>query len=531
VSVVSLCPFPVAPLLWRTASGEPSLTLCVKMTLRLEHGAVARLAEAQEPIEGDRFWGEGPLATLRAPSDLAPLKPKVDVVLVGHAYAPAGTQAAVVKARLRVDHFTKAVRVIGDRDEPGAAPAPFARLPLRYERAARGPGNPAGLDARGGAFLPNVEPERPGDLGGFGPISPAWSSRRRLLGDHARAWALAVARGKHVDACAPPELDLAFFNSAPPEQQIDLLSAAAVIELEGLRPDRARFEARLPGVRPKAFVEEPETGRVREIALRCDTLWIEADEAIATLTFRGLTSARSAREEDLPRIVVAEHSPDHPVHVEAIERSLARGKLDAAALAKARAGDRHPLGVRHDAVKRQRKLEVFWSIGGAAPPPAVEAPAPERPSRSAAVATAELRGVAPGDLLPFARPPGVQAAGDAVATAELAASGAPDLPNAPADAGRATPSSEPVKLDVADYARLVAAIERGEGRLAALRLGVELAAVPRIVASYALRAAADAAFAAALAVEVGAARDRDDLGLGDDAESLTPLGSPPPSLR
>ncbi|HVY49134.1 MAG TPA: DUF2169 domain-containing protein, partial [Minicystis sp.] len=210
MEITSLCPFPVSTLVWEAQPGQHSLTVAVKATFSLVAGGEAAVAEMQEPIGGDRHWDDRPMASLYAPADVAPFKRRVDVLLVGHAYAPAESPAVSLVARFAVgDAFSKSVRVTGDRlweAGEGAAlrpsPAqPFARMPLRYERAPLAEDNPVGIDPRappeaGAPARPNLEPIDAADaMVGFGPVATTWRARRRRVDDAGLFWAYGVASG------------------------------------------------------------------------------------------------------------------------------------------------------------------------------------------------------------------------------------------------------------------------------------------------------------------------------------------------
>jgi hypothetical protein len=305
LEIVPLCPFEAGAFLWEAQPGQPSLTVLVKATFALAPGELS-VASAQDPLDEERHFEDSALASLYWPGDFAPVKRKVDVMLVGHAYAPHGQPVEALVARLTVGDFTKSVRVFGDRvwtrDAAGqvvpSAPSPFARMPIRYERAPLSADNPAGVDGGvlAAAALPNLEPDDEAIIPCFGPISPQWRSRRRLLDEASTFWAYGVARAPRDGAppigAAPPRFDFAFFNAAPPDQQLDLLRAGAPVVLDNLDPEHPRLETRLPVMRPQVFrVPPPEIsrGRVEEIILRCDSLWIDTDRRVLTLTWRGLT--------------------------------------------------------------------------------------------------------------------------------------------------------------------------------------------------------------------------------------------------
>jgi hypothetical protein len=291
MKAVSLCPFPVLPLLWQRRDGRLALTVVVKATLRMVHGQEALVAGAQEPIGGDRTWPDDPRGGLLAPTDWVPEKPRADLMLVGHAYAPQGTAVEKLVARLELDGFSKALRITGDRlwvEAEGSLapgrPARFTEMPLRDDLLPAGPGNPAGVQAGappvpGERASPNIEPARPGGpCTGFGPVSPAL----RGHGSHAGFdWAYRLSG-------PPPEgFDFAFFNAAPPDQQLDRIAPGSSLRLTHLSPDLPILETRLPDLRPRAFVARAGAGAPREVELRCDTLLIDADQGLAVLSFRG----------------------------------------------------------------------------------------------------------------------------------------------------------------------------------------------------------------------------------------------------
>src|SRR6185436_20451978 len=65
--------------------------------------------------------------------------------------------------------------------------------------------------------------------------------------------------------------------------------------LENLHRDHERLVTRLPGLRPRARLEAG--GSQREIPLACDTLWIDTDRAICTLTWRGFVPLQVPDDE------------------------------------------------------------------------------------------------------------------------------------------------------------------------------------------------------------------------------------------
>ena len=122
---------------------------------------------------------------------------------------------------------------------------PWAKMPLRYERAAGGPDtwNPVGVrldgspDLYGQKHLPNLQPEglELVDRGqflppvGFGPIASTWPLRRERLG----------RRAFGRDEPLGDDFDRAFFQDAPSDQQLGVLRDDERLEL--MHPARWQF--------------------------------------------------------------------------------------------------------------------------------------------------------------------------------------------------------------------------------------------------------------------------------------------------
>lgn len=315
MEVVSHSPLPVASQLWQSRPGSWVLTFVAKATFDLQPGK-AQLSANQEPIhEQDCHWDDDPARSVYAPSDLAPLKTRADVVLVGSAFAPQGQPVRSMFVRLIVGDLDKSIEVHLDRvfgpDGSLIEGSRFSRMSLAYERAAGGPDtmNPIGVrldvrDMHGRTRLPNLQPPGLAVHGpgvailpiGFGPIAEAWPQRLSRLGRHASVWsplALAVAP-------LPDDLDRAFFNVAPLDQQLPDVADDVRIVMENLHPEWPRLVTNLPGLRPRAMLEG--RGGLHPLKMRADTLWIDSDRAVACLTFR---SHRSLERFDEPgRILI-----------------------------------------------------------------------------------------------------------------------------------------------------------------------------------------------------------------------------------
>jgi len=322
MDVVALSPLPTGSLLWRPRANRWALTVVCKATFLLAPG-VSQLAAEQEPLrDHDEHWDGDASRSLRAPADLAPFKPRAEVLLVGSAHAPQRKPVRSLVARLIAGEVDKSIEVwctrLWTQDGNLRESASWTRMPLRYERAAGGPDtwNPVGLagertaDSYGQRVLPNLQPPglHIGDPGqvippvGFGPIARSWPLRRERLSPRAATWTEeAFQREPLAD-----EIDGAFFQSAPPDQQAASLRDDERLVLEHLHPEHARLVTNLPGVRPRALVNVPGAAPA-PLPMQLDTLWIDSDRGVCTLTWRGQLAI--ARPDAPGHVLVALEEP------------------------------------------------------------------------------------------------------------------------------------------------------------------------------------------------------------------------------
>lgn len=303
MEVVSLSTERAELVRWRDAAGVRQATVVCKVSYSLRPG-VLQLAEHQVPIHSEPQAHED--GSLWAPSDLAPHKQRCDVLVVGHAYAPRSRATPQLTARLQLSHVDKGIRVLGARlvDPRGhrLPPAAFRRIALRYHHAPRGGANenPVGVP-EGGAptpdgarLLPNLTwPDgEDGAFACFAPIAPGWPTRRVHGGSADLGW----LEGSMRDAPMPADVDEAFFQCAPPDQQIRFLRGDEPLVLTHLHPEHAQLECSLPGRRIVAYAKARDVDP-QEVPMVCDTVWINTDEQICTLTWRGRMKLHRDPEE------------------------------------------------------------------------------------------------------------------------------------------------------------------------------------------------------------------------------------------
>jgi hypothetical protein len=414
MDVVSLCPLRAASLSWQPRPGARSLTVVCKATYELRPGESV-LAEHQEyPNDDENHWDDDPARSVYSPSDLVPFKPRGDVLLVGHAFAPNREPVRSLVARLAVAGVDKAIEVHGERfwapDGGVREGQPFARMPLRYERAAGGPDtdNPVGMRLDGAEALPNLQPPgaaiaRRGDRFapvGFGPIAAVWPARIDRLGAHAETW----RRGTFFGRPLPDDLDASFFNAAPPDQQVDRIADTAAVVLENLSAQHPILTTSLPGLRPRSFVARRGKG-LAELPLTADTLWIDTDRSLCTLVWRGQLPLLHGLDEGKVFVLLEDHSKPLP-WAEVERRCNAEPVVHADTQTQRITADRRRRGSRPGEVDPDLP---FVKAPGRAPPTfpgfLARAPADEPRPGDDFEPTGRIDVTGIGDALPFVAPP------------------------------------------------------------------------------------------------------------------------------
>jgi len=310
--------------------GRERLVVVCKQTYRIptspdgELELVAR-ADQRALVEVDTFTGEPSSSAPLIESEYAAFKPRCDVLVIGSAYAPGGRPTQSCEVGLIVGTVDKRLRVTGQRawsvsmGHARPTPAvPFTRMPISYDLAFGGtiddPGRPGeqacyranpigvgyypfGLAALDGRPAPSTEPldeplsspRRSYRPMAFGPLGRSWLPRLPLAGTYDDRWL--AERFPFL----PQDFDFAFFQSAPPDQQIAYPSGGELVTLINLTPTgHASF--RLPRqTMPVEFARHREP-RVATLAV-LDTIWIFADEGLVTLTWRTSLTLRSDLSE------------------------------------------------------------------------------------------------------------------------------------------------------------------------------------------------------------------------------------------
>jgi uncharacterized protein YjbI with pentapeptide repeats len=306
---------------------EPEATIIVKGTFQIVPDGVATAVEEtvdQLMLSGDVYdesdeesdderGGECVYA-----SDFADFKLSGEVLFRGSCHTPHGRELRECPVMLKVGAWSKNLRVVGQRFwsdgliESHTEPAPFTTMPIRWSNAFGGPASEANPAGRGWGTLelPTIEAakgpvgsrsDRP-EPGSLGPINPRWAARASKTGkEYGKRWLAARFPWFAED------FDWTYFNAAPVDQRIaGYFAGDEELVLQNLSPLAPIVKTRLPGIRPRVFVEDDGgstgTRKRREVPLVLDTVFVDGERGLVALVWRGVTSAR---EDDLVDLVHA----------------------------------------------------------------------------------------------------------------------------------------------------------------------------------------------------------------------------------
>ncbi|MEZ4372459.1 MAG: DUF2169 domain-containing protein [Polyangiaceae bacterium] len=323
--------FSVASIPWRFKPELPALVIIAKSTLEIRPGKTAAPLVESDPLSADVYWDDDAEASLRYANDFSPLKLGVDVWVQGHAYPHGSDTSSFIS--LEFGGLKRRIAWIGDRywEALGMTrPSRLKQLPLRYEYAFGGASyraNPVGrgvIEGGGARLLPNFEDpdrliktqrDRPSPAC-LGPLPQSWGDRQAYLGTYDDRWL------EQHWPYFPPDFDYRYFNAAPPAQQLAEAHGNERFCLEGLHPELARLEGRLPGRRARAFTQTTRQHgfQFSEVPLKLDTVVFDTDAMRAHLVWRGFTEVSSVIAPELALVYVTWDDVMRPADVEQCRR-------------------------------------------------------------------------------------------------------------------------------------------------------------------------------------------------------------------
>lgn len=297
--------------------GREMVVLAVKGTYDFptEPGGVdARLADRQIKVLSADVSGRDAAADAPvAENDLAPFKPRCDVLVHGPAIAPGGRPTTKLDVGVRIGEWRKAFSVHGERIWLKSAlghrvsdPRPFTRQILSYDvawggvdrrpgdptRAATCEENPVGVgyyphrEKREGAPLPVTaergeiiaDPYGPHRPMAFGPLGRNWLPRRSYAGTYDDRWL------ERRVPLLPEDFDDRYFQASPPDQQIPYPQGGEPVELINLTSS-GRSSFLLPRDRVVANFAR-RRGPISQRVANLDTVLILAEAGKLCLTWR-----------------------------------------------------------------------------------------------------------------------------------------------------------------------------------------------------------------------------------------------------
>ncbi len=295
--------------------------------------------DTQIPIAiGDECEDTNPGGDIRFETDIAPFKPKADIVLVGSAWAPGNKPVESVDATLQVGRTAKTITVFGRRywNHKGVLSRrytmtdakPFIRRPIRYSDAFGGIDPSTGevcfenLSGKGfysiktkakiaGSPLPCIEDPRnliksvtdhPKPTG-FGFYQRAWQPRASLAGTYNQLW-------RETRRPLPPEdFDPGFYNAAHPDLQVEgYLKGNEPVQLTHLTPG-GKEEFNLPRIAMHCWVQRQpsdpyDPAEEEALTMNLDTLLLLPDEQRYCLVWRGSSRLSKLLEDGIERVTI-----------------------------------------------------------------------------------------------------------------------------------------------------------------------------------------------------------------------------------
>lgn len=280
----------------------------------ISHGDyVMELSKEQPPlVMKDQYYGDINTSSVMQESDLAPYKPKCDVIVTNAvAYAPEKRPHRKIVCSVRVGNVVKSLCATGPRIWQWRLmrwvllePELVAKVPVQYEYAFGGRNkycwpekdkkapfdhvcmlNPLGKGWMHSDYplrdtlkefpAPQIESEDEPVVSpygnylpqGFGVIGRAWSPRLQLAGTYDEKWKKERWPG------LPKDFDFAYWNGAHPDLQIPFPAARTEIELRRLTPD-GKLRTCLPEHRAIALARL-ESGTLLPLSMPIDTIIID----------------------------------------------------------------------------------------------------------------------------------------------------------------------------------------------------------------------------------------------------------------
>lgn len=296
---------------------DPFQVVILRGTFDIIPNAQLRPASVQEPIVlTDEFYQELNTSSIRFESDLAPYKPRSDIIVNANAISPGGKPLQHWLVGVQVGKLQKRLLVTGARywyhhfvgGWKIGNPEPCTEVPIKYEYAYGGQWrykeesgvceeNPVGVGYVNKKYLSKSQPlpaprvmsphDSEMELGesykpeGLSVITKSWLPRRAQAGTYDEQWL------KERHPYLPKDFDYAFYNSAHPSLIYDgYLKGDEAIVLQNLHPQHSTLNFYLPNCEVLLFLGYSD-GKAGMCKLNLDTLHLEVAANRAYLVWRG----------------------------------------------------------------------------------------------------------------------------------------------------------------------------------------------------------------------------------------------------
>jgi hypothetical protein len=297
--------------------GRDHAVVVVKATMVPNDGGAGwKLALKQEPlVYADAHFGDPAKTSIKYECDFARIKPRADVIVIGHAYAPHGEPVGQLDVTLEVDDVvSKSVCVYGNRKWEGglmgfraSEPVGFVKMPLVYEKAFGGSdhthddpkrqgselrnlvgigfhknSDPKAID---GSPLPNLEhpsnrikkwSDTPPPVS-LGIVGRGWQPRIGFAGSYDEKWM--AERLPFL----PQDFEDRYFNSAADDQQVASLKGGETVRCTNMTASGS-FSFVVPAVDLPVVYQFRD--RQQPVQPMLDTLILEPDKPRVLLVWR-----------------------------------------------------------------------------------------------------------------------------------------------------------------------------------------------------------------------------------------------------